>query len=163
MSCISNQRNKARLASINEYITLYEKLHPISPVISRISYHLIPNNKQPINQTMIPDFVLFVEPLSLMNFELFFVEVKTRGKTSNSNSESDLIKLGKEMQIAINKLVFQRVKNPQVVGILIQGEIGALTSLNRCQRYSLQDGSVLQRSIPNDRSKPVQNRTDIYR
>jgi hypothetical protein len=74
-----------------------------------------------MNQTMIPDFVMFVEPLSSIIFELFFVEVKRKGNKSNGNSESDLVKLRKEMQIALNKLIFQGVKNPQVVGIHVEG------------------------------------------
>lgn len=35
--------------------------------------------------------------------------------------ENDLTKLGKEMQIALNKLVLQKVDNPVVVGLLIEG------------------------------------------
>ncbi|CAO3629978.1 unnamed protein product [Mucor hiemalis] len=86
-----------------------------------LTYHLLPHPTHPNNQTMIPDFTLFMDPLSTMNFELFFVEVKRPGNTSNGTLESDLTKLGKEMQIALNKLVLQKVDKPVVVGLLIEG------------------------------------------
>jgi hypothetical protein len=41
------------------------------------------------------------------NYELFFVEVKRLGKFANGTFESDLIKLGKEMQVALDKLVLK--------------------------------------------------------
>ncbi|KAI7904958.1 uncharacterized protein BX663DRAFT_501159 [Cokeromyces recurvatus] len=86
-----------------------------------LTYHLLPHPTHPNNQTMISDFTLFVDPLSTMNFELFFVEVKRPGNTSNGTLENDLTKLGKEMQIALSKLVLQKVDNPVVVGLLIKG------------------------------------------
>lgn len=64
-----------------------------------------------------------MDPLSTMNFELFFVEVKRPGNTSNGTLESDLTKLGKEMQIALNKLVLQKVDKPVAVGLLIEGKL----------------------------------------
>ncbi|KAF7720915.1 hypothetical protein EC973_005775 [Apophysomyces ossiformis] len=81
-----------------------------------------PFTNHPLNQTMIPDFVLYVDPISTVSFELFFVEVKRKGNYSNGHLESDLVKLGKEMQIAVNKLVLQKVASPEVVGLLIEGD-----------------------------------------
>jgi hypothetical protein len=49
-----------------------------------------------------------------------FVEVKRKGNHYKGNYVSDLVKLGKEMQIGINKLILQRVANPEVVGLLIK-------------------------------------------
>ncbi|CAO3682352.1 unnamed protein product [Rhizopus stolonifer] len=86
-----------------------------------LTYHLLPHPTHPINQTMVPDFVLYVDPISTMNFELFLVEVKRLGNYSNGSFEKDLVKLGKEMQIALNKLVLHKVNNPVVVGLLIEG------------------------------------------
>lgn len=74
-------------------------------------------------QIMIPDLALFVEVNSTTNYELFFVEVKRKGKYQNNNLENDLVKLGKEMHTALNKLVKKRVRNPEVVGLLIKGNI----------------------------------------
>lgn len=54
---------------------------------------------------MIPDYVLFSEPYSSITFDLCFVEVKRKGKHYKGNYDSDLVKLGKEMQIGINKLI----------------------------------------------------------
>jgi hypothetical protein len=68
---------------------------------------------------VIPDLVLFVDPITGNNLELCFVEVKRLGNRSNGHNEEDLVKLGKEMQLALNKLVFHRVKSPEVVGVLV--------------------------------------------
>ena len=51
----------------------------------------------------------------------FFVEVKRKGDFANGHLESDTVKLGKEMQIAINKLILRKVKCPEVVGLLVEG------------------------------------------
>ncbi|KAG1527497.1 hypothetical protein G6F47_012291 [Rhizopus delemar] len=88
-----------------------------------LTYHLLPHPNHPMNQTVLPDFVMFVEPLSAIMFELLFVEVKRRGNKSNGNSESDLVKLGKEMQIALNKLMFQGVVDPEVVAYLLKMDL----------------------------------------
>lgn len=86
----------------------------------RLTYRLT----QPSDlQIMIPDLVLFVEPHSATNYELFFVEVKRKGNYQNDYLENDLIKIGKEMHTALNKLVKKKVKNPEVVGLLVEGKI----------------------------------------
>lgn len=64
---------------------------------------------------MIPDYVFFAEPYSEITFELCFVEVKRKENHYKRGYESDLVKLGKEMQIGINKLILQKVANPEVV------------------------------------------------
>lgn len=51
-----------------------------------------------------------------------FVEVKRKGSNSNGHHESEVVKIGKEMQVAINKLIFQKVENPEVVGLLVEGK-----------------------------------------
>jgi hypothetical protein len=53
------------------------------------------------------------------------VEVKRKGNYHNNNLGDDIVKLGKEMQIALNKLVKRRVRNPEIVGILINGKFTA--------------------------------------
>ncbi|ORE06801.1 hypothetical protein BCV72DRAFT_291351, partial [Rhizopus microsporus var. microsporus] len=68
-----------------------------------------------------PDLVLFVDPFTGTNFELCFVEVKSPGNHSNGQHESSLVKLGKEIQLALSKLVFQRVNSSEVVDILVEG------------------------------------------
>lgn len=72
---------------------------------------------------MIPDLTPFVEINSTTNYELFFVKVKRKGKYQNNHLANDLVKLGKEMHTALNKLVKKRVRNPEVVGLLIEGNI----------------------------------------
>lgn len=79
---------------------------------------------------MIPDLAPFVEVNSTTNYELFFVEVKRKGKYQNNNLENDLVKLGKEMHTALNKLVKKRVRNPEVVGLLIEGSICCQVTFN---------------------------------
>lgn len=86
-----------------------------------MTYHLVPAGGHNKGVLMMPDFVLFIDPLSSMNFELLFVEIKRRGNFANGNQESDLIKLGKQMQVALNKMVLKKVQSPEVVGLLVQG------------------------------------------
>ncbi|KAG2226918.1 hypothetical protein INT45_010197 [Circinella minor] len=49
-----------------------------------------------------------------------FLEVKKQGKQANIY-ESDLVKLGKEMKIGVEKLVNEGVEEPEVVGIVVEG------------------------------------------
>lgn len=88
--------------------------------IVRLTYHLLPPTQHSSSQSMIPDYVFFAEPYSEITFELCFVEVKRKENHYKRGYESDLVKLGKEMQISINKLILQRVANPEVVGLLIK-------------------------------------------
>lgn len=69
---------------------------------------------------MIPDLALFIEPNSGTQYELFFVEVKRKGNHRNNHLKDDLVKLGKKMHTALNKLVEKKVKNPEVVGLLLE-------------------------------------------
>lgn len=86
--------------------------------LSRLTYRLsLPSD----GQIMIPDLALFIEPNSGTKYELFFVEVKRKGNYQNNHLEDDLVKLGKEMHTALNKLVKKKVRNPEVVGLLVEG------------------------------------------
>ncbi|KAI7866402.1 hypothetical protein BDF14DRAFT_1921279 [Spinellus fusiger] len=57
-----------------------------------LTYHL---TKPSDGQVLIPDFVLYLDNLSSVNFEFFFVEVKRKGNYHNNNLEDDLAKLRK--------------------------------------------------------------------
>ncbi|GAA5800827.1 hypothetical protein HPULCUR_006266 [Helicostylum pulchrum] len=72
-------------------------------------------------QMMIPDLALYIDPLSVINFELFIVEVKKHGNFSNGTLENDMIKLGKEMKLAVDKLITHKVDSPEIIGLLIRG------------------------------------------
>lgn len=72
---------------------------------------------------MKPDLTHFINPLLSTNHELLLVEVRRKENYANGNLENDLIKLGKEMQIALDKLVMLKIKEPKVVGILVEGKI----------------------------------------
>ncbi|RCH86879.1 hypothetical protein CU097_008561 [Rhizopus azygosporus] len=71
-------------------------------------------------QAMIPDFTLYSDPLTVTNFELFVVEVKKSGSFSNGHLETDIVKLGKEMQLALDKFIEKKVKSPKVVALLVE-------------------------------------------
>lgn len=71
---------------------------------------------------MIPDLAIFINPSSVTNFELLLIEVKKHRNYSNGNLEKVLVKLGKEMQLALNKLLTHNVKNPEVLGLLVEGK-----------------------------------------
>lgn len=94
----------------------------VTDLSCRMTYHLVPPSGHPNNQTMLPDLVLYADPISKVNYELFFVEVKRKGNFANGHLESDTVKLGKEMQIAVNKLILRKVKCPEVVGLLVEGK-----------------------------------------
>lgn len=100
-------------------LTLNNKLLTI--FVLRMTYRLVPTVGA--DTVMIPDFVLWVEPHANRNFEVFFVEVKKQGNFANGHLESDLVKLGKEMQLGLNKLLKRKVENPEVVGLLLEGSL----------------------------------------
>ncbi|KAG1041172.1 hypothetical protein G6F43_012143 [Rhizopus delemar] len=72
-------------------------------------------------QLIIPDLVLYITLLSNINFELFVVEVKKHGNFSNGSLENDMIKLGKEMKLPLDKMVAYKVDSPEVISLLIRG------------------------------------------
>jgi hypothetical protein len=72
---------------------------------------------------MIPDFVLYVDPISAVTFELLFVEVKRKENFQNNYLENDVVKLGKEMHTALNKLALKKVKSLKIVSILVEGKL----------------------------------------
>jgi hypothetical protein len=82
---------------------------------------------------MIPDFVLLVEPSSAITYELLFLEVKRKGNFQNNHLENDLIKLGKEMHTALNKLILNKVHNPEVIGLWVEGKF----TLQYCSYYTV--------------------------
>lgn len=77
--------------------------------------------QSPDSQIIMPDFVLYTESDTAI-YELLFVEVKRRANNLNNDFESDLVKLGKEMQIALNKLIRKRVRNPRIIGLHVVGK-----------------------------------------
>lgn len=84
-----------------------------------MTYRMIADNND--SKIMISDLAIFVDPISTTTFELFVMEVKKHGNLSNGNMEKDLVKLGKEMNLALDKLIQHKVKNPEV-GLLVGGE-----------------------------------------
>ncbi|KAF7723503.1 hypothetical protein EC973_001878 [Apophysomyces ossiformis] len=70
-----------------------------------MTYHLVPAEEHPGQATLVPDFVIYADPRSNMKHELLFMESS----------------FGKEMQIALNKLVLEGVSSPEVVGLLVEG------------------------------------------
>lgn len=77
-------------------------------------------------QLMIPDLAVCVDPVPNINFELLTIEVKKQGNCSNGSLEKDLVKLGKEMQLALNKLVVYKVQKPSAMGLLVEGNFRLL-------------------------------------
>ncbi|KAI7885887.1 hypothetical protein K492DRAFT_141207 [Lichtheimia hyalospora FSU 10163] len=68
-----------------------------------------------------PDFIVFGTPTS-RKFNVGVAEVKPPGCANLSNDgESDLVKLGREMQYMLNQLINDCVQNPVVGGTLLQG------------------------------------------
>ncbi|KAG0784873.1 hypothetical protein G6F16_008545 [Rhizopus arrhizus] len=112
LSSVLQQFTVEKSEQKHETSLIIESLRPFifSCVISRIkdikfewmTYRLIPPSGHPNNQTMLSDLVL-------------------KGDFANGHLESDTVKLGKEMQIAINKLILRKVKCPEVVGLLVEG------------------------------------------
>ncbi|KAI8967535.1 hypothetical protein BDF20DRAFT_840088 [Mycotypha africana] len=82
-----------------------------------MTYRMVPKK----GQVMIPDFVLYLDTLTATKFELFVVEEKKPGNFSNGHLETDLIKFEKEMQLALDKLIEKKVKDPEVVALIVEG------------------------------------------
>ncbi|EIE76307.1 hypothetical protein RO3G_01011 [Rhizopus delemar RA 99-880] len=71
-------------------------------------------------------------PSSAINYELFFVEVKRKGNYANGTGESDTVKLGKEMKIALDNLMIKKVKNPEIVGIVVEDHTAIVFKMDLC-------------------------------
>lgn len=69
----------------------------------RMTYRMSSYNDE--GQLMIPDLILYINPLYITNFELLVVEVKKHGNFSNGSFENDMIKLGKKRKLALDKMV----------------------------------------------------------
>lgn len=72
-------------------------------------------------QSVFPDCVFYIHVDDKKNYELFFMEVKGYPIKGNKK-ENDFVKLGKELHIAITKLVNVGVLGPVVVGLLVEGK-----------------------------------------
>ncbi|KAL9550585.1 hypothetical protein MBANPS3_004666 [Mucor bainieri] len=83
-----------------------------------MTYRLSPSAGE--TQLMIPDLAIYVT-LHKVNYELLLLETKKPGNCSNGSLEKDLVKLGKEMQTAIDKLIMVGVENARVAGVHIEG------------------------------------------
>ena len=55
-----------------------------------------------------------------MRFEFCCIEVKSSGR---NNGESDMVRLGKELKLMIDKLVLYDVRDPVVVGALVRVKV----------------------------------------
>ncbi|KAG2224739.1 hypothetical protein INT45_009054 [Circinella minor] len=83
------------------------------------TYTLKPPSSSPNYQTFLPDFTLYNSKLSsVTNYEFTVVEIKA--KASNKD-ESDMVRIGKELKICIDKLANAGVIDPVAVGIIIRG------------------------------------------
>ncbi|KAI9486922.1 MAG: hypothetical protein EXX96DRAFT_471779 [Benjaminiella poitrasii] len=86
---------------------------------SEMTYRML--SSQDDCQLMIPDLTVYVDTVPNINFELLTIEVKKQGNCSNRSLEKGLVKLGKEMQLALNKLIIYKVQKPTVMGLLVEG------------------------------------------
>jgi hypothetical protein len=68
-----------------------------------------------------PDYIVFVSH-SQNRYDLAISELKAPINKGSSNvTESDLVKTGKELQLMLNSLVKDSVKDPVVCGIVLKG------------------------------------------
>ncbi|KAG1051327.1 hypothetical protein G6F43_006453 [Rhizopus delemar] len=131
-----------RLYAVGEATLIIESLRPflLHCVLSQLkgvegewmTYNLKPHPNHSSKQTMKPDFALYLSPSSAINYELFFVEVKRKGNYANGTGESDTVKLGKEMKIALDKLMIKKVKNPEIVGIVVEDHTAIVFKMDLC-------------------------------
>lgn len=77
----------------------------VSNIILTLTYQLA----NPGDKMMIPDFMLFAKLPSAIKYKVFFVEVKRKGNYNNNCLQNDVIKLEKEVHLALNKLVHKKV------------------------------------------------------
>ncbi|ORE02180.1 hypothetical protein BCV72DRAFT_252630 [Rhizopus microsporus var. microsporus] len=102
-----------------------------------MTYRLVPIVS--IYTIMISGFVLWMEPHSETSFKMFFVKVKRQGNPSNGHLESDLVKLGKEIQLGLNKLVKRKVAYPKVAGLLLEGNRATAYKMDLLKFYLTRD------------------------
>ncbi|KAG0182405.1 hypothetical protein DFQ28_005997 [Apophysomyces sp. BC1034] len=91
---------------------------------------MTPLDGQSTGVNMIPDFVLFSDAVSTIDYEFFIAEIKRKGNNSNGGLECDLVKLGKELQLALNKLVGYGVDDPEVYGLLVEDDTATVLKLD---------------------------------
>ncbi|KAI9476089.1 MAG: hypothetical protein EXX96DRAFT_287681 [Benjaminiella poitrasii] len=112
------------VAMTKQYITRKTSLCIALKSCQKITYRMVAKK----GQLMIPDFTLYLDPLTVTNFELFVVEVKNPGNISDGHLETDFVKLGKKMQLTLDKLLEKKVKNPEIVALLVEGNRLYLTN-----------------------------------
>ncbi|KAG0190282.1 hypothetical protein DFQ28_002264 [Apophysomyces sp. BC1034] len=85
------------------------------------TYSMVPHPKSEGKEIFLPDFTLYnAEISSEVRFEMITMEVKAT-KPSRNKYESDLVRLGKQLQIIIDKQVLYGVPNPVAMGVLVRG------------------------------------------
>ncbi|RCH88876.1 hypothetical protein CU097_002686, partial [Rhizopus azygosporus] len=104
----------------------------------RTAQHYVEQYKDD-GQMRLPRQTLVFGPSSVVNFKLFIVEVKKPGNFSNSRLETDLVKLGKEMQVVLDKLIKKKVESPEVVALLIGGIMEKMDQLQNPFKTYLKD------------------------
>lgn len=89
-------------------------------ITDRMTYVIKAATNFETNHDIEPDFAAYVDAISECNLELLAMEVKTSTKSKNK-LESDQVRLGKQMKIMIDKLVYYEIEEPVVFGILVKG------------------------------------------
>ncbi|KAG2208188.1 hypothetical protein INT45_006294 [Circinella minor] len=85
------------------------------------TYTMVPDEQISNDEFYYQDYVLYNSKLSSMvKFELFVVKVK-KMRLSRNKYESDLVPLGKQLKIMIDKFVLHGVADLVAVGMLVQG------------------------------------------
>ncbi|KAI7848476.1 hypothetical protein BDC45DRAFT_314865 [Circinella umbellata] len=82
------------------------------------TYTLKPSPSSPNYQTFLPYSTLYNSKLSsIRNYEFTVVEIKAKGSNTD---ESDMVRIGKELKICIDKLATAGVTDPVAVGIIVR-------------------------------------------
>ncbi|ORY96523.1 hypothetical protein BCR43DRAFT_440132 [Syncephalastrum racemosum] len=82
---------------------------------------MVPHKKSGNEETFLPDFALYNSDISSeVRFELMTIEVKAM-KPSDNKYESDLVRLGKQLQVMIDKQALFGVADPMAVEVLVRG------------------------------------------
>lgn len=74
------------------------------------------------SQLMIPDLAVYIDAVANIKFELFVIEVKKQDNRSNESLKKDSVKLGKEMKMALDKLIFYNVESRILIGLHFEGK-----------------------------------------
>lgn len=112
--------NYSKSVTENQY-TFQQVLPFISPIFKEQVFEVALFDKQQKDLNVKPDYYVVYKPDRFRSVDLFVLEVKKPGANLSQQIDSDYVKLLREMQMILNKLIENNVVDPVCYGILVDG------------------------------------------